>query len=136
MGASSTRKGKTGEREWATWLRENLGAMVSRGQQGAGGHWDPDVSGVPGWWFEVKRVERLSLWVVLEKLKDDLAQAVKICRATTNEKPIVAFRRNRGRWWVILRAEDWASMVRDLNEAEKELDRHRGHGGMAQAGRP
>lgn len=122
---NSCRKGKVGEREWVRWLREHLGAeTVARGQQGAGGHTDPDVKGLVGWWCEVKRVEKLSVWGVLEKLKQDVFDSGQARRRfddanAPSDKPMVAFRRNRGKWWVILRAVDWAGLIRAVEEAER-----------------
>lgn len=122
---NSCEKGKRGEREWVRWLREHLEAeTVSRGFQGAGGHTDPDVKGLIGWWCEVKRVERFSVWDVLKKLTQDVFDSNQ-CRQRFDDdhgpydKPMVAFRRNRGKWWVILRAVDWAGLIRAVEEAER-----------------
>lgn len=127
MGASSTRKGKVGEREWCAWLREHLDAeTISRGNQGVGGHADPDVRGLVGWWCEVKRVEKFSVWKALAKVLADVDMAYAKAASNHRDKPMVAFRRNRGKWWVILRAEDWAGLIKAVERAEAEADALRG----------
>ena len=117
MGKSSIRKGKAGEREWAEFLREHLGgAKARRSQQGAGGHIDPDVRGLEGWWCEVKRQERLALPEWLRKLDEDVE------RSGTDDRSLLAFRRNREPWRVVLRAEDFARLIRRIEELEQEQE--------------
>ncbi len=96
---NSRAKGAVGEREWAYVLRKH-DLMARRGQQFAGGPDSPDVlcPDLPGVHFEVKRVEHLSLYKAME-------QAVK--DAGENRIPVVAHRRSRKEWLVVMRAEDW-----------------------------
>lgn len=94
---NSNQKGKAGEREFAKWLRENVGCDARRGQQYSGGSDSPDVVTDLPFHFEVKRVERLNV-------HDALAQAIADSEGKT---PIVAHRRNRGEWLITLRASDF-----------------------------
>lgn len=91
---NSCRKGKNGERAFAAWLCENLGVAARRGCQFKGGADSPDVVGVDGVHFEVKRVESLNLWRALEQAKRDSGGGV----------PVVAAKRNHGPWVLILEA--------------------------------
>lgn len=93
---NSRQKGKVGEREFASLLREH-GFDARRGQQFCGGEDSPDVvSDALGWLhFEIKRVQNLNLG-------DACAQAEGDCGG----KPwIVAHRRNNTPWLVTMRAE-------------------------------
>jgi hypothetical protein len=90
-------KGKAGEREAAHYLAAMFGIPVSRGAQHAGGAESPDIKGVPGLHFEVKRVERLNL-------ADAMAQAVR--DAAGKAVPVVLNRRNRGEWCMTVRGDD------------------------------
>lgn len=102
-------KGKQGEREWAKWLRDNLGVEAHRGRQYKGSPDSPDVvSPLPIHW-EVKRTERLRIYEAVE-------QAVE--ESKEDEVPIVAYRANRREWLLILRA-------RDLPRLKKALKRLR-----------
>ncbi len=101
MAKFSKEKGKRGERELASKLRE-YGYDARRGQQysGIGGE---DVVGLPGVHIEVKRTERLSLY-------DAMAQAIHDAK---DKLPIVAHRRNNCDWLVIMRLEDWIKLYRE-----------------------
>ena len=94
---NSRNKGAQGEREWARWLREELGVKdARRGVQHSGGPNSPDVLGVDGVHWEVKRVEKLNLQSAME-------QAIRDCGVNI---PVVAHRKNRGEWLMTLRADD------------------------------
>lgn len=97
MGAvvNSRQKGKRGELEWAVFLRGH-GYAARRGQQynGLGGE-DVVAEDLPGLHFEVKRTERFPHEAVDQAARD-----------AGGRVPVVAWRRNRGPWLVILRAED------------------------------
>ena len=93
---NSRAKGARGEREFAAFLRE-LGAEARRGQQYSGSPDSPDVvHNLPGLHFEVKRCERWEpeKWY-LQAVRD----------AGPDEVPVVAMKKNRGRWLVLLDAE-------------------------------
>ena len=109
---NSREKGKAGEREFAGVCRDN-GYDVRRSVQYAGRTEDSaDLVGLPGVHVEVKRVERLVL-------DDAMDQAVRDHKA--DRLPIVAHRRNRGRWMVTMRVEDWFTIYREW-EAGKSLE--------------
>ena len=91
---NSRDKGKRGELEWAAYLRALGFTDAKRGQQHKGGPESPDVTGVAGVHFEVKRVEALNLGSAI-------AQALKDCGANI---PVVAHRRNRTPWQVTIPA--------------------------------
>jgi Holliday junction resolvase len=101
---NSREKGKAGEREFAGLCRDH-GYDVRRTAQYAGKTEDAaDVVGLPGIHVEVKRVERL----VLDDAMDQAIRDHKVDRLA-----IVAHRRNRGRWMVTMRAEDWFEIYRE-----------------------
>jgi Holliday junction resolvase len=102
MGAKSTRKGKVGELEVASLLREH-GIEARRGRQYQGGPDSPDVQcELPGWHLEVKRVETFSLYPALEQAQEE---------APGGCKAVVFHRRSRKGWVVVLRAEDFIELV-------------------------
>ena len=106
MGKMSREKGKRGEREVAQILREH-GFEGRRGVQYHGGPDSPDVTGLPGFHLEVKRVEALRLW-------DSYSQAVD--DAADGEIPAVVHRSNDKPWIIIMGFEDflrWSKEVHD-----------------------
>ena len=106
---NSRRKGKRGELEWAHLCRDE-GYPVRRGQQysGLGG---ADCVGLPGVHIEVKRVNRLNLYDALAQAKRD---------APPGKLPIVAHRRDRCDWVVIMDARSWFELYREW-EASRAL---------------
>ena len=100
---NSKRKGCEGERQWAAFCQIHGFDEVHRGQQFAGGPDSPDVVGLPGIHIEVKRVERLNI-------HDAIAQAIR--DAAGLRIPIVAHRRNRGKWLVTMLADDWMELYK------------------------
>ena len=92
MPVNSRDKGAVGERELAALLRE-WGYDARRGQQFKGSVDSPDVYGVPGLHFEVKRTEHFRLYAAV-------AQAVR--DADGKAVPVVAHRRNRDKWLFVL----------------------------------
>jgi len=100
---NSRRKGKVGEREFASLLREH-GFDARRGQQFSGSPESPDVVSDALAWLhvEVKRVQNLNL-------TDACAQAEGDCGG----KPwIVAHRRNHAPWLITMRAEFFFRLLR------------------------
>ena len=100
---NSRRKGKVGELEFASLLREN-GFDARRGEQFAGGTDSPDVVSRALAWLhiELKRVQNLNL-------ADACAQAEGDCAG----KPwIVAHRRNHAPWLISMRAETFFEFLR------------------------
>lgn len=100
---NSRQKGARGERQWRDELRAN-GYAARRGQQFSGSADSPDVVCDDLAWahFEVKAVERLNIY-------DAMAQTIGDCGG---KKPIVAHRRNRGRWLVTIEAETFFRLLR------------------------
>ena len=98
---NSRRKGKVGELEFARLCREQ-GYDVRRGQQYNGLEGE-DVVGLPGIHVEVKRVEKLNLEAAME-------QAI---RNAGGKVPIVAHRKNGGKWMITMPVEDWFAQYRE-----------------------
>ena len=94
---NSKRKGCEGERELAHVL-QGYGFDAKRMQQFAGGVDSPDVSGLPGIHIECKRVEALNIHKAYAQAVND-AEGQKI--------PAVFHRRNRDKWMVTLRLDDF-----------------------------
>ena len=93
MTINSRAKGARGEREFAEYLR-SFGFAARRGQQFSGSPDSPDVvTDIPGVHFEVKRVEKGSMYAWLAQAMTD---------ARHDQIPIVAHRRNHGGWIAIL----------------------------------
>ena len=108
MGKSEREKGKLGEREVRDILRDHGWSDARRGQQYHGGPDSPDVVGIPGMHFEVKRVERLDLKSAIKQSRDD---------AGDNEVPVVVHRRSREPWYVTLSFEDFLEYVQGAQMA-------------------
>lgn len=101
MMTNSRDKGKRGELEIAKILR-NYGYDARRGQQYSGANGDPDVTGIPGFHLEVKRVEKLNLYKAVEQSVED---------AREGEIPLVVHRKNNHTWLVTLRLEDMLEVI-------------------------
>ena len=101
MGKTSREKGKRGEREVASLLRE-YGYDAHRGQQYKGGSDSPDVVGLDGIHIEVKRTERLDLYGALSQSKSDAGE----------DRPVVIHRKNNSEWVVIQPLSDWIDLYR------------------------
>ena len=102
---NSRRKGKEGELQFASLLREH-GFDARRGQQFSGGADSPDVVSDALAWLhvEVKRVQNLNL-------TDACVQAEGDCGG----KPwIVAHRRNHAPWLITMRAETFFNFLRGV----------------------
>lgn len=111
MGKSQREKGKRGEREVKDILRKRGWSEARRGQQYAGSPDSPDVIGIPGIHFEIKRVERLDLGAAIKQSKDDSAD---------NEVPVVAHRKSGEPWYVTLSLEDFLMYVQATQMASHE----------------
>lgn len=101
---NSRNKGAAGEREFANVLCGH-GLDANRGQQHAGGADSPDVVCEPldDIHFEVKRVEAGSIYKWLQQAKNDAGDA---------KMPVVAHRRSREDWVVILSLEDFINILK------------------------
>lgn len=108
MPINSRKKGKVGESEFAKWLTK-MGYASKRGQQHKGGPDSPDVIStdlpVDVHW-EVKRRETTDFYGFL-------AQAAE--EAGDDQFPIVAHRKNRQRWAVIMDAEEFFTMLEGVH---------------------
>lgn len=101
---NSRQKGAAGEREFAHALAKFGYAGARRGQQFHGGGDSPDVVSPPGLedvHFEVKRVEAGNPYNWMD-------QAVRDCAGKT---PVVAHRKSRRDWIVVLRLEDYLNLT-------------------------
>jgi hypothetical protein len=108
MGKSQRTKGKVGEREWASFLRNAGFASARRGVQYSGntGGKSPDVQcdELEAFHCEVKRQERGL------NLHDAWAQASR--DASCSQIPYVAHRKNNCRWLVTVDGADFMRLVR------------------------
>lgn len=102
MTINSRQKGARGERELAEFLRDH-GVEARRGQQFSGGTDSPDVvSSLSGIHLECKRKESGNPYNWLSQAISD---------AGGENIPVVAHRRNRQDWIVILRLEDFLRII-------------------------
>jgi Holliday junction resolvase len=102
---NSRRKGKNGELSFVKLLEEH-GYAARRGQQFRGGNDSPDILCNLPFHFEVKNTERLQ-W------ETAYAQAVADC--PVGKTPVVAHKRNRGKWLVTLSAADFLALFKSLS---------------------
>ena len=94
---NSRKKGAVGELEFSKVLK-SFGVEARRGQQFSGGGDSPDVvHNIPGIHFEVKRVERLDIPAWIEQAQNDAGPSL----------PVVASRRNRGKWIAMIDMDDF-----------------------------
>lgn len=100
MPINSRDKGKRGERELASKLKE-YGYECRRGQQYCGANGDADVIGLPGIHIECKRVERLNIYDAISQAKAD---------AREREIPCVFHRKNNCEWLVTMPLEEWIKL--------------------------
>ena len=110
MGRASRDKGKKGERELASLLRE-YGYDSRRGVQYNGADGSADVVGLPGIHIECKRVERLDLYGAMAQAERD---------AREGEIPAVFHRRNRDYWKVTLRLEDFMEIYQKWENTKEK----------------
>ncbi len=99
-------KGKRGELEVAALLR-GYGFEARRGRQYSGVEGRDVLSNLPDTHIEVKRCERLHLWIALDQAARD---------AEAHETPVVFHRPNNRPWVVILPAEDYLKLMVKLCE--------------------
>lgn len=90
---NSRQKGKRGELELASILREEYGYKTRRGQQYSGANGDADVVGLPFLHIECKRVEKLDLYGAVGQAKHD---------RTEHELAAVMHRKNNCEWLVTM----------------------------------
>lgn len=108
---NSKQKGARGEREWASFCRDQ-GYDCRRTAQYCGNTGDAsDVVGLPGVHIEVKRVEALNL---------DKAMSQAIHDSKGQKMPIVAHRKNNAGWMVTMQAGDWFALYREWEAGNGE----------------
>jgi len=105
-GKRSKRKGAGGEREWASYLRSKGFKDARRGVQYSGIEGE-DVVGLEGIHIEVKRVEALRLYPSIKQSIED---------AKSEHVPIVAHRKNREDWVVIMMADDFIELYKNARK--------------------
>lgn len=107
---NSRAKGKNGELELCQFLKK-YGINARRGQQFSGSPDSPDIVHDLGpFHVECKRVETFNAYSALEQAEVDRGD---------DENPIVFHRRSRKDWIVVMYAEDFITLIQDL---EKETD--------------
>lgn len=115
---NSRSKGQRGEREWANILRvefPDLAGEIRRGLQSRGGGAEvADVEGIPGYHFEVKRVENLAIWKSLAQAESD---------ADPGDIPVLAFRRNFGKWYVAIDAAHFFDLLQSRQAPDSRSER-------------
>jgi hypothetical protein len=106
---NSKQKGKRGELLWRNELKQAGYTSAYRSQQFCGSNSDADVicPELPQYHFEVKCVEKLNLHTAM-------TQAIRDCGGKI---PIVAHKKNRGKFLVTMQAEDFLRLV---NESKGE----------------
>ncbi len=106
-GRHSRDKGARGERAWGSYLTAQ-GWPSRRGIQFQGGAGSPDVqTAMEGVHFEVKNTEQLRIWDAMHQAIDDAGPVLM---------PVVAFKRNRHDWLVILTADDFCKLKRSFDD--------------------
>lgn len=68
----------------------------------SGGYGGSDVVGLPGFAVEVKMVEKLNVWAALAQCE---------AAASPTETPLLAFRRNRCRWYCAMPLDDALGLI-------------------------
>lgn len=107
MPLNSRNKGAIGERELAALLRE-WGYDAARGQQFKGSVESPDVTGVPGVHFEVKRTENFRLYSAVDQARRDAdGRAMPVVAHRCNNKP----NSSRGDWLFVIGAADFRRLL-------------------------
>jgi Holliday junction resolvase len=102
MPLNSRRKGKTGELQFSRLLRTYGFNDARRGRQFSG-LGAPDVVGLPGYHVEVKYCQAGQIYNWLQQAIDEAAPGAV---------PIVAHRRRRQDWVVILSASDFLGLLK------------------------
>ena len=111
---NSRQKGKVGEREFASLLREH-GFDARRGQQFSGSPDSPDVVSDALAWLhvEVKRVQNLNLADACAQAEGDQTKSGR----TKKLAWVVAHRRNHAPWLITMRAEFFFDLLREFDPA-------------------
>lgn len=108
---NSRSKGARGERAFRDLLREQ-GFDAIRGQQFKGGTDSPDVNchSLPSLHFEVKVGAQIPVMIY-----DSVSQCVRDCGGKI---PVTAMKRDYADWLIVMRAEDWFSMLKETEHVK------------------
>lgn len=107
MGKASRDKGAAAEREVARILTHAGFPATRNARNGISAE---DVAhAIPGYWIEVKRKERLDLWMCLAQADDgaDGATGLEVI------EPALIFRRNRSPWYVAIPLDNWLDLLKE-----------------------
>lgn len=108
---NSRDKGARFERTLAKMLREH-GYEAERGCQHAGGKDSPDVkTSMDGIHIEAKAVEKLNVWNAIAQSERDAGE---------DEIPVVMFKRNRSKVYVIVGFDDFMEMWKSWEARRKK----------------
>ena len=110
---NSRSKGKRGELEWRDVIRSR-GYEARRGQQFSGSPDSPDVVTNLPFHFEVKRVEKLSIYKAMQQAKDECG----------SKPPIVAHRKNGGEWLVIMQGSTFFNIIEEQCQQNKTVTKN------------
>ena len=116
MTINSRAKGRAGEQEVATILRDELGMEVHRNwaQQAAIG--GCDLIGVPGWGIEVKRIKKLQNGDLRLFWQQAAEQAKK-----AKVRPVLLYREDRQSWKARMSLYDLRPDLGDHHQVTMEL---------------
>jgi hypothetical protein len=104
---NSRRKGKRGENEFITRHLLEHWPEAKRNLDQFGDDCR-DVLNVAGCHWQIKRTERLDLWAAIEQADRE---------AAPTDTPLVAFRRNRSRWYCVIEADELVALLRLREQA-------------------
>jgi hypothetical protein len=104
---NSRSKGKRGELEF---IQRHLipywpGAKRNLDQFGDDKRDCVEVAGIH---FQIKRTEKLELWKAIEQAESE---------ARDHDLPVVAFRRNRSKWYCVIEADELVALLRLREQA-------------------
>jgi hypothetical protein len=99
---NSRRKGKRGELEFIQCHLAPYWPSAKRNLDQFGDD-KRDCVEVAGVHWQIKRVEKLNIWAALDQATGE---------AAAHDTPVVAFRRNRSRWFCALEADELIPLLR------------------------
>lgn len=116
MGRSQREKGKRGERAWAEFLRERGFPLARRVQQSRGEIDGPEVDdGATDHHWEVKCGARPNPYRAYAQALRDVTRRRE--RGLEERVPVVAVKRDREEWLVVLSAEHYLALLRDIYDS-------------------
>lgn len=106
-------KGNKAERQFSELLRDyGLDDTAKRNYSSGSGIQKSDVHNKLNYNIEVKHVEKLNIWKAIEQSQKDAEQ--------THTKPLIAFKKNRHDWWIVIPAWHWADLIRKSLEPKTQ----------------